>query len=388
MKNVPSLAVLLAWLLPVVPAAGAPAPAEAPLRRTNPAVPGAAWSVQVADRPLVFTAPVTAPPGGPAATEAERALAALDTVLATAGSTLEEVVRLTAYAASDEAFATLGPAVAKAFARRPVALTALRTPLAAADAQVAFEAVGLSRRPAEAVVVTDPRAAILPAGGKVFISGQAERGADLASAVRLTMAGLWRTLDHLGLQRADVVQVKAFITPFADHGAATREIAASFGALPVPPTVLIEWVSPLFAEIELVVSARRLPAPEKDRIAYAPLPWLTPSPRYSKVVHVAAGTPLIFVGEIDGGGAAGARAQMMTIFERLGSVLFEAGSSYRNLAKATYYLGPPETRTLLGDLRGVYYDPTRAPAASALTMKSLGRPGRAAIIDMIAVPVK
>ena len=388
MKNFLSLVVLSAWLLPVVPAAGAPAPADDPVRRSNPAVPGTAWSVRVADRPLVFTAPVTAPPGGPAATEAERALAALDAVLATGGSALAEVVRLTAYAASAEALATVAPAVAKAFSSRPVALTALRTPLATGDAQVAFEAVTASRRPADAVVVADPRAAVLPAGGKVFISGQAERGTELASAVRLTMAGLWRTLDHLGLQRADVVQVKAFVTPFAEHGAATREIAASFGGLPVPPTVLIEWESTLFAEIELVVSARRLPAPEKDKIAYAPLPWLTPSPRYSKVVHVAAGTPLIFVGEIDGGGATGAREQMKTIFERLGSVLFEAGSSYRNLAKATYYLGPPETRTLLGDIRGVYYDPTRAPAASALTMKSLGRPGRTALLDMIAVPVK
>ena len=82
------------------------------------------------------------------------------------------------------------------------------------------------------------------------------------------------------------------------------------------------------------------------------------------------------------------RTQMKTIFERLGSMLFEAGSSYRNMAKASYYLSDPTARSLLGDIRGVYYDPTRPPAASAMNMNGLGYPGRAAMLDMIAVPVK
>ncbi len=390
MKSILPLLTLAAAFVVSGPVAGAPAagPAE-PVRRAKPAVPGTAWSVQVGDVPLVFTRAVTAGRGSPSgADEGTRALEALGAVLAASGSGLADVVRLTAYASSDAADAAASAAVARGFADRPVALTRLRTPLAAAGATLAFEAVAVGRRPAAGVTVSDAGAAVLPAGGKIFISGQAERGPDLAAAVRLTMAGLWRTLDHLGLRRTDVVQVKAFITPFAGHAAATREIAASFGGASVPPVVLLAWESTLFAEIELVVSASRLAPPEKDRIAYAPLPWLTPSPRYSKVVHVAAGTPLIFIGELDGGGAAGARNQMKAIFERLGSVLFDAGSSYRHLAKATYYLGPPETRTLLGDIRGVYFDPTRAPAASALTMASLGDPGRTALLDMIAIPAK
>jgi hypothetical protein len=36
----------------------------------------------------------------------------------------------------------------------------------------------------------------------------------------------------------------------------------------------------------------------------------------------------------------------------------------------------------------VYFDPVRPPAASALGVTSLGYRGRAAVIDMIAVPVK
>ena len=210
----------------------------------------------------------------------------------------------------------------------------------------------------------------------------------VAEAVRATMAGLHRTLAHLGLSRTDVVQIKAFISPFSDHAAAVREVASSFGGAPVPPLVLVEWVSTLPAEIELIASARVLPAPAGDRVAWLPLPWLTVSPRYCRVSHVGAGVPLIFLGGIDGDGGGDARGQMKLIFERVGSALYEAGASYRNLIKATYYLGDARARAELGDIRGVYFDPTRAPAASALETRSLGVPGRTALIDLIAFPVK
>jgi hypothetical protein len=42
----------------------------------------------------------------------------------------------------------------------------------------------------------------------------------------------------------------------------------------------------------------------------------------------------------------------------------------------------------LGEIRGVYFDPTRAPSASALEVRSLGQPGRGTRIDLIAFPVK
>ena len=82
------------------------------------------------------------------------------------------------------------------------------------------------------------------------------------------------------------------------------------------------------------------------------------------------------------------REQLKIIFERLGSTLFEAGGSYRNLVKATYYLGDARARAVLGEIRGVYFDPARPPAASALNVGSLGHAGRAAMLDLIAVPAK
>lgn len=383
----------IATLLAAASLTAAPADKAAPVamlqRVGSDARRGTAAAVRAADAPLVFTGQVFAAEfSRDARAQAEDALRALDGVLAKAGSELARVARLTGYAGDDHAVAAIEAAVAVRFAAAPVAFTVVRTPLARAGALVALEAVAWSSRAPARVEVIGEAAAVLPAGGKIFISGQAEKGADLASGVKLTMAALHRSLAHLGLKPSDVVQVKAFIRPFSDHAAAVREAIASFDGAPAPPVVVIEWVSDLFAEIELVASAPALPAPAGEPITHSWLPWLTKSPRYCHVAFVPPGTPLIFIGGIDGDGANDPRAQMKAIFERLGSVLFEAGSSYRNLAKATYYLNDPTARALLGDIRGVYFDPMRPPAASALNVNGLGRPGRAAMIDLIAVPVK
>jgi enamine deaminase RidA (YjgF/YER057c/UK114 family) len=349
---------------------------------------GTAWSVRVPDGPLIFTQQVAAAsPGGEAKAEAAGALQNLASVLAGVGSDLTRVVRLNAYVADDAAVAAVDSAVAAQFAATPVAFTLTRTPLTTGGARVLFEAVATTSR-APAVPEIFERAAVLPAGGKIFISGQVERGTDLASGCAATMAGLYRSLEHFGLTKGDVVQVKAFFRPVADPSIATQAITASFGAGKVPPIILQEWTSDTWVEIELIASARSLPAKAGESITYTWLPWLTPSPRYCNIAHVMPGTPLIFIGEVNGGDTNDPRTQMKTIFERLGSILFEAGSSYRTMAKATYYLKDPTARALLGDIRGVYFDPTRAPAASALGVTSFGRPGRAAMIDMIAVPVQ
>lgn len=352
--------------------------------------PGVAAAVRVPDAPLVFTGIITATDvSGDESAQAGRAVDALAAALERAGSDLSQVVRLNAYALDDASSHALEAVLAQRFSAAAPAISLLRSPLAVAGARVGLEAVAVSARSTERVEVVDGGSvAILPRGGKIFISGQAERGPDLASATRLTMAGLHRSLTHLGLKKTDVVQVKAFVRPFADHAAARQEISASFDGTAVPAIVLLEWESELFTEIELVASAGSLPPPAGDVISHAALPWLNKSPRYSHVCHVAGGTPLIFIAAVGGGAASDVRSQMKSIFERLGSTLFEAGSSFRNLAKATYYLADPAAFPLLGDIRAVYFDPTRAPAASAIRVARLPEQGRAAAIDLIAVPLK
>lgn len=349
---------------------------------------GVADSVTVPDGALLFTGQI--PPiriDGDARAQTASAFEALRDLLVNAGTDCAGIVRLTAYVPDAATAPLVDVWVAEHFARTPIAISFVRTPLTVPGAKLALEAIAALPKSSVTAANLNNLTAILPAGGKIFISGQAEKGTDLASAVRLTMAGLHRSLAHVGLKKSDVVQVKAFIRPFSEHETARREVAASFDGAAHPPLVLIEWQSELFAEIELIAAAPGLAAKPGETVAHSWLPWLTASPRYCNVAHVPAGVPLIFIRAIDGA-PGDDRAQMKTIFERLGSVLFESGSSYRHLAKATYYLGGAPARALLGDIRGVYFDPTRPPAASALQMAAFAHPGRAAEIEMIAVPVK
>jgi enamine deaminase RidA (YjgF/YER057c/UK114 family) len=256
-----------------------------------------------------------------------------------------------------------------------------------AAARVGCDAVALGSGEPAAVTVK-AGVAVMPRGGKIFVSGQAKRAADLRASVALTMDALHASVAQLGRAKSDIVHVKGFITPFADHAIARAEIARSFPAGPVPPIVLIEWQSDLATEIELVVAdpAAAAESARGEGLTFAPLAGLSPSPLFSRVAIVSAGAPLIFLGGIDGGPSGSAREQWQHVFAQLAGALLDSGSSFRHLAKATYFLADPDARKSLGEIRGVYYDPTRPPAASALDVKSIGRPGRRVALDLIAVP--
>ena len=55
------------------------------------------------------------------------------------------------------------------------------------------------------------------------------------------------------------------------------------------------------------------------------------------------------------------RGQVEAIFEKLSSLLAEAGSDLGHLVKAMYYVTDEPTTTALGQLRARYYDPKRPP---------------------------
>jgi enamine deaminase RidA (YjgF/YER057c/UK114 family) len=103
---------------------------------------------------------------------------------------------------------------------------------------------------------------------------------------------------------------------------------------------------------------------------------------------VAAGSPLVFIGNIDGGDGLAPRDQWLHAFEKLARVLRDSGSSFRHMAKATYFLADPAAREFLGEIRSVYYDPARPPAASAVDVQSIGVAGRGVALDMIVVPAQ
>lgn len=355
-------------------------------RVANSDRPGTAWSVRVADVPLISTEQVFARDTSlAAAAQVEQMLEELETVLSAAGGSLRQLVRLNVYVADDSVTPVVDAVLARRLAETPPAVTLVRSPLVVPGALVACDAVAVGAGEPKSVVIAG-RASVMPAGGKLFVSGQARRAADFRSSVAQTMESLHASVAHVGRSKSDIVHVKGFITPFADHAVAKVEIARSFASGSVPPIVLIEWLADTAAEIEIVVSHPSLAAKPGESLTFLPLPGMSTSPYYSRVVAVAAGTPLIFLAGMEGGNHGSAREQWQRTFAQLATALLDSGSSFRHMVKATYFLSDAKARQSLGEIRGVYYDPARPPSASALDVKSIGRPGRLVALDMIAVP--
>jgi enamine deaminase RidA (YjgF/YER057c/UK114 family) len=243
---------------------------------------------------------------------------------------------------------------------------------------VAYQTLsGLGRQRSGAHVAT------LPAGARVYISGQAEPGGDLAEATRKTLAGLSATLDFLGLGKAQVVQVKSFLQPMSAVGAAERAIAEFFAPGTVPPLVFVEWRMPGPIEIELIVAAGRQDGGEA--LEYLTPPRLKPSPVFSRVARINRGDT-IYVSGLYGPAGADGRGQVEAIFGTLQSVVSDAGGDLRHLVKATYYVSDDDASRALNDLRPRYYDPARPPSASKASVAGVGEEGRTVTLDMIAIP--
>jgi enamine deaminase RidA (YjgF/YER057c/UK114 family) len=231
-----------------------------------------------------------------------------------------------------------------------------------------------------------PAAAILAPGAKLYISGQAEKGKDLAEMTRKTMESLESTLKHADVDLKAVVQVKSFVGPFEAVADAEREIATFFhGKAPVPPLVFVEWTTSPSIEIELVASATGSQAPVGETVEFLTPPGMTASPVFSRVARMAAG-PSIYISGLYGTSRNVGADETRELFGQLGRLLEQSGSDFRHLAKATYYVSTDEASKKLNDIRPELYDPRRPPAASKAPVTGTGRDGRTITLDMIAAP--
>ena len=153
------------------------------------------------------------------------------------------MLRLNVYVAGDAATTGLDAALAARFGDAPPAVSLMYTPLVRGGAQVACDAVAAISRGGNAVEVVEG-AAKMPAGGKVFVSGQAKRGPDFAASITQTMEGLHQAVAHVGLTKASVVHVKAFIAPFSTiskkKSLPMKDDARRSGTMP-PPIALSPW---------------------------------------------------------------------------------------------------------------------------------------------------
>lgn len=321
---------------------------------------------------------------GDAAAQADNVLDQLDAVLRTVGSNLDAVVKLNVYVARTDAVIDVRKVVARRFKEdaKP-ALCVVVGAMPQSDAVVAMDAVAVAADVRE--VKRAENVAVLPAGSRVYVSGQAAKGANPVEAARKTLESLRATLKWLGLEDGHVVQVKAFLTPMNAADDVTKECERYFGAGKVPPLVFVEWKSSLPIEIEIVAASPVAKPKYADVVEYLTPPGMTKSPIFSRIARVHADRTIYLSGLVaqkDGDGA----AQVTDVFAQAGKLLDEPESDFRHLTKATYYVSADDTSAKLNELRPRYYDPYRPPAASKAMVPGVGVAKRGITLDLIAVP--
>lgn len=348
---------------------------------------------------------------GNAGRQTARILETIDLVLNQAGAGLDDLLKLNVYVTSNRVAEEVRAEFASTFSgRAKPAVSFVVGNLSHPDALVAIDAVAaacgeteavrtVQRMGAPGVRSTRGAVAVLPAGGKMYVSGQVAPG-ELITATAGTMENLFATLAYYGLSADDVVQVKAFMPDISRASEVEDEIDAYFKEKPAPPFVPVEWTDETYlgylstegedaTPIEIEVIAARgegpagTPAPDEPS-SYLAYPGLETFPTYSRAVEYHRGE-IIYVSGLYGDPSKEAESQVREIFDTLEKVLREAGSDMDHLLKGTYYVAGPEPNTWLDQIRAELYNPTRAPASSKMPVSEVGMEGAIITLDMIGV---
>ena len=333
-----------------------------------------------------------------AGAQVRRALANLARALESAGSSLEQLVRLNAVTADPRAASALASEIQARFRldSRP-AVTLVEGKLPIKGALVALDAVAAAGIGAEARgevtwtvspglpgVQGGSHAAVLPNGPRSFISGRAADGEPERAATDV-LVQIDETLAHLGASRQQLVQLKCFLRPIEAASLVERRIVDFYGGR-APPVVFVEWLNRQAIEIEAIVSAAPADKSEDARpVAYLTPPGMTASPVFSRIAQVFHPAS-IYVSTLNGPGTGSAGQEIRAMFGDLTGILGQAGSDLDHLAKATYYVSDGGTSTALNQIRPEFYDPKSPPAASKASVRGTAVAGRSLAVDMIAVP--
>lgn len=333
-----------------------------------------------------------------AAQQCERVFRQLELILKGEHADARDTVKLNLYVADESVlpavrqslelrFPSGKPAVSLVTTRLPIDGALIAADAVAARAPIADGQSPVTRRRDDSLAgrTLSAHSAVLPIGETIYISGQAEPGASVQEATAATLAGLKRTLDHLGLGLEHVVQLKCFLTPMADVEQTYAEIESLFGEQIAPPTSVVEWISSLPIEIEMIVHS---PQPgSSEKITHEWLSWLTVSGVYCRYTRIPGDTQ-IYVSGCFGAENASETTQVAEVFQQLQDRLAAAGSDLTHMAKATYYVSNDAASTAVNDIRPTLYDPQHPPAASKALVRGVGWRGRSFTLDMIAVPVR
>ncbi|MEE3371033.1 MAG: Rid family hydrolase [Planctomycetota bacterium] len=275
------------------------------------------------------------------------------------------------------------PAVSYVQSRLPLPGTLLALDAVIAVPPIAGRRPRLGPSPDSGRAIGGATYSVMPRGDVIYISGQAQPG-DLLPATTATLQGLRKTMQHLDLGLESIVQLKCFLEPITRAAEVEERITQFFGELPRPPVSHVEWTAgSLPIEIELIVHAE--PAKSTESIESMTPPGLSPSPVFSRVVRLH-GDHRIYLSGLYSRNAGDGASQVKDLFASMRTTLAAAGSDFRHLAKATYYVSDADSSTQLNQIRPTLYDAERPPAASKARVKGVGQASRAITIDMIAAP--
>jgi enamine deaminase RidA (YjgF/YER057c/UK114 family) len=347
-------------------------------------LPGSAKAAVVKAVPLAHTGQILpldrdgSIPENPQA-QIDQVFANIERALQQAGTSLTKAVKVNFYVATAE----VTPLLSRAFEKRvagfdtPPAVSLVAGRLPHPNAVIAMDAIAIAgHAPAKTRDV-----AILPAGARSYISGQAAQG-DLRKATVETLKTLNGNLEFLGLTRADVVQAKIFLQPMSSAPMVEEEIRTFFGGS-APPLVFVEWISKNPIEIELIAKGGAIAG--TPAVEYLTPPGEKRARVFTRIVRVHHPATIYVSGMYGAPGSDGA-AQIREIFGSLRGILEQTGSDLRHLVKATYYVSDEDTSRSLNELRPDYFEDGRAPAASKAMVPGTGAAGRTITLDMIAVP--
>lgn len=336
---------------------------------------------------------------GDAARQAEQVLENVRRSLEAVGADLGDLLKLNVYVVSDEVADEVRRYFAQTFSgEEKPAVTYAVSSLPHADALLAMDAVAVASqsdrgarliRHVEGVGDTDPErghVAVMPAGGKVYLSGQVAQG-EPEEAMRESLESLHDRLAYLGLSADDVIQVKVFMDDITDAEMLEDKIAEYYRNKPTPPIVSVEWTHPgTDVEVELIAARGTPPYDDEAAITYPTPAGLRTFPQYSRAAEIHRGK-VIFLSGLYGDVDRDGEGQVRDIFEQMEAILEEAGTDFDHLAKATYYLNGWDAgvRGPLGRIRSEVYDPNRPPTSSLIPVASVGREGALITIDMIGV---
>jgi enamine deaminase RidA (YjgF/YER057c/UK114 family) len=368
-------------------------------------IPGASDAVIVDEVPLVHTTQFLPfdksgkiVGSGDVKTQIDQVFLNISAALKKAGSDLDQSVKLHIYIRHSDLFTEVQEKINQRFKLGKVpALSYVAGELSHPEALVSMDVIATSKIKSGTVKYINPedlssvkgtaRAAILPSGPVVYVSGQAVKG-ELEEATRGTLEQLDSTLKSLGLDKKDIVQLKSFIRPMSDLRIVEEEFYKFFNGAIIPPMVNVEWTStdPVI-EIELIASSNNSVNKSDQQLDFITPPGMTSSPVYCKVTRINYGQK-IFISGLYGKIYDNPDAELSSIFTSLGDILKNTGSDFRHLVKATYYVKNNDFSTKLNEIRPKYYDPLRPPAASKAMVKEVGKLGSGVSIDMIGLVIK